>query len=270
MERKKVLYSVVTVIACVITLIYCLSEFIKCCLPDEPAPQEIVMIQETEARASAVTVKVTDVSELVVKTELEEQTPQEEEAQTVSETTTETVQEVEETERTEAVQEETEITDSQPTEQNSEEPMYTNISAEDITWLEMITRAEAGICGEEARQGVAATVLARAKMKNMSIYDVIFESGQFTPAIGGKIYLIYTAEDGRTVYEEVTPESAKCCESAVLKAIQEGGGKIAEALGQEPIYFYAPSGLSDEEAAKRESISNKYETDGLIFYTIWD
>ena len=234
MERKKVLYSVVTVIACVITLIYCLSEFIKCCLPDEPAPQEIVMIQETEARASAVTVKVTDVSELVVKTELEEQTPQEEEAQTVSETATETVQEVEETERTEAVQEETEITDSQPTEQNSEEPMYTNISAEDITWLEMITRAEAGICGEEARQGVAATVL------------------------------------GRTVYEEVTPESAKCCESAVLKAIQEGGGMIAEALGQEPIYFYAPSGLSVEEAAKRESISNKYEADGLIFYTVWD
>lgn len=270
MERKKVLYPVVTVIACVITLIYCLSEFIKCCLPDEPAPQEIVMIQETEARASAVTVKVTDVSELVVKTELEEQTPQEEEAQTVSETTTETVQEVEETERTEAVQEETEITDSQPTEQNSEEPMYTNISAEDITWLEMITRAEAGICGEEARQGVAATVLARAEMKNMSIYDVIFEAGQFTPAIDGKIYLIYTAEDGRTVYEEVTPESAKCCESAVLKAIQEGGGKIAEALGQEPIFFYAPSGLSDEEAAKRESISNKYETDGLIFYTVWD
>ncbi len=241
------------IIACFVCLIWCISQFIKACIPEDKLKDDnqVVSMPHAEIEVpspSIVTVKITDVAEITA-TQKEE---------TAKQNQVEATQTVEITETEQAKPE------------TSDTPMYSNISDEDITWLEMITKAEAGICGETAKQGVAATVLARASAYNMSIYDVIFQPGQFTPAIDGKIYIIYTDDKGQTIYEEVTPESAKDCESAVLKAIQEGGGQIANTLGQEPLFFYASAGLSEYEAEARWGISDKVEVDGITFHVAWN
>lgn len=139
---------------------------------------------------------------------------------------------------------------------------YKSYSSEEISLLTRITYAEAGICDEVTRQAVAATVLARSEEWGKSIYDTIFAPGQFSPAIDGQIYRI-------TSYERVlvTDEMAIDCLSAVKLAIDEGAGTaITSALGGEPLYFYAPSGCSDEELAARANIPVKYQGDKVIFY----
>ena len=139
---------------------------------------------------------------------------------------------------------------------------YGGYSAEDISLLTRITYAEAGICGEEARQAVAATVLARSKEWGKTIEETIFADGQFTPAIGGQIYRI--TKDEQVV---VTDEMAAECLSAVKKAIDEGAGSyVTGMLGGEPLYFFAPEAVSEEELAARASVPAMCQIDGTAFY----
>ena len=139
---------------------------------------------------------------------------------------------------------------------------YGGYTAEDISLLTRITYAEAGICGEEARQAVAATVLARSKEWGKTIEETIFAEDQFTPAIGGQIYRI--TKDEQVV---VTDEMAAECLSAVHKAIDEGAGSyVTGMLGGEPLYFFAPEAVSEEELAARASVPAMCQIDGTAFY----
>lgn len=139
---------------------------------------------------------------------------------------------------------------------------YGGYTAEDVSLLTRITYAEAGICDEPTQQAVAATVLARSNEMNMSIEDVIFAPGQFTPAINGQIYRV-------TSYEQVlvTDDMAAGCLTAVQKAIDQGAGaEITSTLGGEPLFFYAPSGCTEEALADRANVPAKYYADKLVFY----
>ena len=145
------------------------------------------------------------------------------------------------------------------------------ITEEEKDLLIRITYAESGICSESVQQAVAATILARSKERNMSITDVIFEPGQFTPAKDGQVYVIYTDYSGNRVQELVTSEMAEPSRTAVEKAIAFGAGwSVTSRLGGEPLYFYAPKGCSDEELKARANIQDKIQLEELVFYRIWN
>lgn len=186
----------------------------------------------------------------------------------VNEVTVEIAKENEQEEEKEPIQEELAETSGEvSTKQDAENETefiggYGGYTAEDVSLLTRITYAEAGICDESTRQAVAATVLARSNEMNMSIEDVIFAPGQFTPAINGQIYRV-------TSYERVlvTDEMAAGCLTAVHKAIDQGAGEeITSILGGEPIFFYAPSGCTEEALADRANVPAKYYADKLVFY----
>ena len=71
------------------------------------------------------------------------------------------------------------------------------VAWEDLWWLARIIEAEAGNTGPELRRDVGAVVLNRVADWRFadSVYGVIFEPGQYAPAIDGSIWGVIPSAD---------------------------------------------------------------------------
>lgn len=101
-----------------------------------------------------------------------------------------------------------------------------NISPSERKWLEKIVMAEAGGEPYEGQLAVANVVLNRVKARfGRNVYEVIFQEGQFTPAMNGKIYSV------------VPSESVKRAVEAALRG--------ERAVGEDVLYFVNPDIAQD-------------------------
>lgn len=141
-----------------------------------------------------------------------------------------------------------------------------NFSTREIILLQKIVFAEAASESIECQIGVAAVILNRLNSEYFpdTLEEVIFQEGQFSPAIDGDIYFA----DWKDQYDyEYRPVEKTDITGSVKEAVRralEGENPIGDRIG-----FYAPMWCSEEELAYRENIQDKLTIDTLVFHGAW-
>lgn len=139
-----------------------------------------------------------------------------------------------------------------------------NFSEKEKYLLQQIDFAEAGTQEIDAQIGVICVIMNRMDCPDFpdTVYDVVFQEDQFSPAKNGGIYFCDWYDADSYDYRQVNQSDID--NSTVAEAF------VRALNGENPIgtreYFYAPKWCSEEELKKREGITDKIQIGDLIFY----
>lgn len=140
------------------------------------------------------------------------------------------------------------------------------VSDEDFNNLTMLVLAEAGGQPQDGKVAVAATVLNRYKERNYaSIYDVIFDPGQFSCCYNG--YFCHAAGIPLS-FSDYPQYMINAAMNAVEEALQ-GKDPTREALGGGCLYYYNPDYTPDDELALRANLQTTFRIGDHVFYREW-
>lgn len=135
--------------------------------------------------------------------------------------------------------------------------------------LKMICASESGLEIFDGKVAVVANVLNRIVDKSSlfpdSVYDVIFQSGQYSSAKNGKFYNDY----GEILWEDLPENMRTEIELAVLAAL-DGADPTEEVLNGGSLFFYNPDYCSPEELAMRTNIKITCRIGNHVFYREWN
>ena len=143
------------------------------------------------------------------------------------------------------------------------------ISEYEMYLLTMITYSEAGIEPYLGKVAVAATILNRMDSMDFpnTVYDVIFQPGQFSSANNGRFYSGWGDSLQELTVDTLYDDTLAEAREAVLAALN-GEDPTYEVGGA--LYFYNPDYCSQEELEMRSTISELVWINDHIFYRVWD
>ena len=151
-------------------------------------------------------------------------------------------------------------------------PYYSNrlgryVSRYEMYNLVLVTCSESGHEPLAGKTAVVSTILNRLEDTNGwfgdSIYDVIFQPGQFSSVEAGRFYWGYPYRT-EWVYEEIPEEMLSEAKQAVYSAL-DGNDPTNGAL-----YFFNPECTSYDELAMRDNIDGVITIGSHVFYKYWN